>query len=41
VTKPLDKKALRLEMRVLRRRLLDEAPEAACRAALKMPVSRF
>jgi 5-formyltetrahydrofolate cyclo-ligase len=41
VTKPLDKKALRVEMRVLRRRLLDEAPEAARRAALKLPVSRF
>jgi 5-formyltetrahydrofolate cyclo-ligase len=41
VTKPLDKKALRVEMRVLRRRLLDETPEAARRAALKLPVSRF
>ncbi|THD59552.1 MAG: 5-formyltetrahydrofolate cyclo-ligase [Phenylobacterium sp.] len=28
-------------MRVLRRRLLDEAPDAARRAALKLPVSRF
>lgn len=36
-----DKKALRQEMRVLRRRLLDEAPDAARRAALKLPVSRF
>jgi 5-formyltetrahydrofolate cyclo-ligase len=41
VTKPLDKKALRQEMRVLRRRLLDETPDAARRAALKLPVSRF
>ncbi|WP_293383647.1 5-formyltetrahydrofolate cyclo-ligase [Phenylobacterium sp.] len=39
--RPLDKKALRQEMRVLRRRLLDEAPDAARRAALKLPVSRF
>jgi 5-formyltetrahydrofolate cyclo-ligase len=41
VTEPLDKKALRVEMRVLRRRLLDETPDAASRAARKLPVSRF
>jgi 5-formyltetrahydrofolate cyclo-ligase len=41
VTKPLDKKALRQEMRILRRKLLDETPEAARRAVLKLPVSRF
>ena len=41
MTKPLDKKALRREMRVLRRRLLDETPDAANRAARKLPVSRF
>ena len=41
MTQPLDKKVLRKEMRVLRRRLLDETPEAARRAALKLPVSRF
>jgi 5-formyltetrahydrofolate cyclo-ligase len=41
VTPPLDKKVLRTEMRVLRRRLLDEAPDAAARAARRLPVSRF
>jgi 5-formyltetrahydrofolate cyclo-ligase len=41
VTAPLDKKTLRAEMRILRRRLLDETPEAARRAALRLPVSRF
>ena len=41
MTEPLDKKALRVEMRVLRRRLLDETPDAASRAARKLPVSRF
>jgi 5-formyltetrahydrofolate cyclo-ligase len=41
VIAPLDKKTLRKEMRVLRRRLLDETPGAARRAALRLPVSRF
>jgi 5-formyltetrahydrofolate cyclo-ligase len=41
VTQPLDKKALRTRMRALRRQLLDETPDAARRAALKLPVSRF
>lgn len=41
MTKPLDKKALRTQMRVLRRRLLDENPDAAARAARRLPVSRF
>jgi 5-formyltetrahydrofolate cyclo-ligase len=41
VTSPLDKKALRTEMRALRRRLLDETPDAAARAARRLPVSRF
>jgi 5-formyltetrahydrofolate cyclo-ligase len=41
VTKPLDKKTLRVEMRVLRRKLFDETPDAAPRAARKLPVSRF
>ena len=41
MTQPLDKKVLRVEMRALRRRLLDETPEAAARAARRLPVSRF
>jgi 5-formyltetrahydrofolate cyclo-ligase len=42
VTQPtLDKKTLRVEMRVLRRHLADEAPDAALRAARRLPVSRF
>jgi 5-formyltetrahydrofolate cyclo-ligase len=41
VTKPLDKKTLRVEMRALRRHLLDATPDAAARAARKLPVSRF
>jgi 5-formyltetrahydrofolate cyclo-ligase len=41
VDTPLDKKALRVEMRALRRRLFDETPQAAERAARKLPVSRF
>jgi len=41
VTQSLDKKALRTEMRALRRRLLDETPDAAARAARRLPVSRF
>ena len=36
-----DKAKLRKEMRVLRRHLADETPEASRRAALKLPVSRF
>ena len=36
-----EKVRLRKEMRLLRRQLLDETPEAARRAALKLPVSRF
>ena len=39
--RPLDKKALRVEMRALRRRLFDETPQGAERAARKLPVSRF
>jgi 5-formyltetrahydrofolate cyclo-ligase len=35
------KARLRKEMRLLRRELLDETPEASRRAALKLPVSRF
>ncbi len=41
MTGPLDKKALRIEMRVLRRRLLEEQPDAAERAARRLPLSRF
>ena len=41
MSKPLDKKALRVAMRDLRRRLADEAPDAAQRAARRLPVSRF
>ena len=41
MTPPHDKKTLRTEMRVLRRRLLDETPDAAARAARRLPVSRF
>lgn len=37
----LDKTKLRREMRLLRRKLLDETPDAPRRAALKLPVSRF
>ncbi len=36
-----DKKALRVAMRDLRRRLADETPDAAERAARRLPVSRF
>lgn len=36
-----DKAKLRRQMRRLRRQLLDEAPQASRRAALKLPVSRF
>lgn len=41
MTQPLDKKALRAEMRALRRHLVDYTPDAAARAARKLPVSRF
>jgi 5-formyltetrahydrofolate cyclo-ligase len=46
VTKPpnrnlADKKTLRIEMRALRRHLADENPDAAQRAARRLPVSRF
>lgn len=41
VTQPLDKKALRVQMRALRRRLADEVPDAADRAARRLPLSRF
>jgi 5-formyltetrahydrofolate cyclo-ligase len=41
VIRPLDKKALRIEMRALRRHLADETPDAARRAARRVPVSRF
>ncbi|HLZ75372.1 5-formyltetrahydrofolate cyclo-ligase [Phenylobacterium sp.] len=37
----LDKKKLRIEMRALRRHLADENPDAAIRAARRLPVSRF
>ena len=39
--RPRDKKALRIEMRALRRHLADETPDAARRAARRLPVSRF
>jgi 5-formyltetrahydrofolate cyclo-ligase len=41
VTETLDKTALRLRMRSLRRRLADAAPDAAERAARRLPLSRF
>lgn len=41
VTEPLDKTALRVRMRALRRRLAEEAPDAAERAARRLPLSRF
>ncbi len=41
MTQVLDKKALRIEMRALRRHLADENPDAAIRAARRLPVSRF
>jgi len=41
VTQTLDKKVLRVEMRALRRHLFDSTPDAAARAARKLPVSRF
>ncbi|HEY3947548.1 5-formyltetrahydrofolate cyclo-ligase [Phenylobacterium sp.] len=36
-----DKAKLRKAMRLLRRQLLDDAPDASRRAALRLPVSRF
>jgi 5-formyltetrahydrofolate cyclo-ligase len=41
VTQPLDKKTLRAQMRVLRRKLADEAPDASVRASRRLPLSRF
>ena len=41
MNQPLDKKALRVQMRALRRLLYDATPDAAARAARKLPVSRF
>jgi 5-formyltetrahydrofolate cyclo-ligase len=41
VDRLLDKKALRAQMRALRRRLADEVPDAAERAARRLPLSRF
>ena len=41
MTLPLDKKALRVEMRARRRHLFDATPDAAARAARRLPVSRF
>ena len=41
MTKPLDKQALRAKMRALRRRLADQVPDAAERAARRLPLSRF
>jgi 5-formyltetrahydrofolate cyclo-ligase len=41
VTQPPDKKAMRIEMRARRRHLFDVTPDAAARAARKLPVSRF
>jgi 5-formyltetrahydrofolate cyclo-ligase len=41
VTEPLDKTALRTRMRALRRLLAEEAPDAAERAARRLPLSRF
>jgi 5-formyltetrahydrofolate cyclo-ligase len=41
VAKPLDKTALRVQLRALRRRLAVEVPDAAERAAHRLPLSRF
>jgi 5-formyltetrahydrofolate cyclo-ligase len=41
VTESSDKTALRVRLRALRRRLADEAPDAAERAARRLPLSRF
>jgi 5-formyltetrahydrofolate cyclo-ligase len=41
VTEPISKAELRVKMRGLRRRVADETPDAAQRAARRLPVSRF
>jgi 5-formyltetrahydrofolate cyclo-ligase len=41
VTEPPDKTALRVRLRALRRRLADEVPDVAERAAHRLPLSRF
>jgi 5-formyltetrahydrofolate cyclo-ligase len=41
VTELLEKSALRVRLRVLRRRLADEVPDVAERAARRAPLSRF
>jgi 5-formyltetrahydrofolate cyclo-ligase len=41
VTETLDKTALRVRMRALRRRLADDAPDAGERAARRLPLSRY
>ena len=41
MTDPLDKTALRIRMRALRRLLAEQVPDAAERAARKLPLSRF
>jgi 5-formyltetrahydrofolate cyclo-ligase len=41
VTETLDKTALRVRMRALRRRLAEDAPDAGERAARRLPLSRF
>jgi len=41
VTEPLDKTTLRTRMRTLRRQLAEESPDAAERAARRLPLSRF
>lgn len=41
MTQPLDKTALRVRLRALRRRLADAAPDAADRAVRRLPLSRF
>jgi 5-formyltetrahydrofolate cyclo-ligase len=41
VTQASDKAALRVRMRALRRRLADEVPDSAQRAARRLPLSRF
>ena len=41
MTRPLEKTVLRVSLRALRRRLADEVPDAAERAARRLPLSRF
>ena len=41
MTEAADKTAMRVRMRALRRRLADEIPDAAQRAARRLPLSRF